>query len=480
MSQKVESIAKNVQGETTNMKNQFSNLEHSLKELSQGGLFGQIDGMIQELKRLNEINGKYEMRYFLLCVELERRSKIISEYLVQIQSFEETIRRKDYEFSKEIERIREEEVVKTRRILESEIVNLKNQSSAERARLERRVQELQIELANRDSEIEEFKKRLFAKDDIISRLKSENQELSFKNSDMAKYYETEITRIRNEHQQILIEIETRYKNEIEITRRLGEDERNKEVEKQKKSISDYYSQQIGQRENELSRLTNIVETTRIRITELERENGGIHMQLDSRTKEVSELRDQLSSSKRNHEEYILRITETHRMTIQKAISERDKEMKDKLELELSRIEKELKEKKNIILGLEQRILYMEKENERGGLRLNDILIERDELKSRLIDVEKQLGEELRMLEENYSVQMEEREGQLRVLEVQNRELHELYVRAEEQERSRTGGLVQENEMLKREMQKLRELGEMRNREIEEWKVKYKSYVTAEE
>lgn len=77
-------IAENVEGETATYRDKFSNLEKSLKDLSQGGLFGEIDRLIKEVHRLTGLTQQYEVRYFLLSVELERRGKIIADYMQQL------------------------------------------------------------------------------------------------------------------------------------------------------------------------------------------------------------------------------------------------------------------------------------------------------------------------------------------------------------------------------------------------------------
>lgn len=480
MSHDIGNLTQNVKGETENMKSKIGNLNQNLKDLASGGLFGQIEQMIAETQRLEELNSKYEIRYFLLCTELDRRSLQLEEYANHVHNLEETLARKESEFSREISRIREEEVLKMKRTLETEIENLKNASGNEKNRLERRIQDLQNELSRKDLEVGEYKKRSFAYEQTISSLKTELAGLNSKFDQSQDGYHSEINRMKNEHSQLVINIENKYKTEIDNLKRNMADENAREVEKQKSLLSDYFSQQLTTKDGEIRSLSSSLEQFKTRSAQLERENQGLNAQLDQRTRELAELKEQLISLKRTHEEHIIKITETHRLQIQNAINEREKEMKEKLESEVIRLEKELKEKKTTILNLEQKIMYMEKENQRNASRLNDMTIERDELKSKLNDFEKRNNEEMRIIEETLTVQIEEKQSEIDHLMAQLRDFNENYSTQLEQEKARANALAVENNNLKLEIVKLKELSDQRNREIDEWRVKYKSYITAEE
>ena len=480
MSGKVDNITQNVKGETENMKHKFSNLESNLKELTSGNIFQQIDQMVAELKRLEELNSKFEFSYFLVCTELERRAIIFNEDMRKLQNLEDTLERRESEHRREIERIRNEELLRMKASLESEISNLKANHASEKAVLERRIQELQSELSKRDSEIDSLKKLLKNQQDrsssaekelkdLISRMGQEEQGLRGQLADMKAHYETHITTITTKHTQ-----------DLDALRRQLEEEKYREVERTKTTISSYFSQQLATKDQDLAQRNGQIEQLRARLAEVERENSLLRNQLEQRGREASDLKDQLIQTKRAHEEYIIRITETHKQTLQRALQDKDKELKERLEAELAKVEKELREKKSTILSLEQKVIYIEKENQRTASRLNDMTVERDELKSKLIDAEKRLQEELRVVEETLTVELFERQNEIDRLLLQIRETSEHYSAQLSQEAARANSLAIENDMLKRELQRMKELSEQRNREIEEWRTKYRNYVTGEE
>lgn len=479
MSQRVDSITQNVKGETDHMKSKFTDLEKNLKDLSSGGLFGQIDSMIQELKRLNELNDKYEMSHFLISAELERRALMVSDCAARIQQLDSELRQREVTIN-EVNRLREDETTKLKRQLEYEVQNASNLAANDKQRLERRIQELQGELSRRDNQLEELNRNLAQYQDAMNKLKMEGQSSYNKQQEMQRAYEGQIAGLKNDHAQELRQLEIRYQTDMENMRRQLEDEKHKEVEKQKTMISNYYSEQLTLRDREMNQSSQKYEAMASRLAELERENQGIHSQLDHRTKEVSDLKDQLLSLRKSHDEYNVRITETHKLTIQKALIDREKELRDKLEIELSKLEKELKEKKGRVLTLEQKVIFTEKENQRNASRLSDMTVERDELKSKLIDAEKRLSEEIRMVEETLTVQIHEHQSEIDSLILQNRDMSERFNMQMEQERERANSASIDNDMLRKEVAKLKELSDKRNREIEEWRTKYKGYITGEE
>lgn len=480
MSKNVDHMTQNVKGETENMKSKFSDLQQNLSALSKGGLFEQIDAMVAELKRLTDLTDKYEIRYFLLCAELERRARVIEEAWSRNQSLEETLKRKESEFAREIDRIRTEEVTNLRRTLETQLNNIKESSAAEKSRLERRIQELQADLTRKDNEIEDLKQRLSSSQDTINKYKYENQDLHRKNEDLVRDYENQITKIKNENHQYLINLNAQHSEDMINLRKKLEDEKMREIEKNKTTITTYYTQQLNSKDQDVNLLYNQIDQLKKRIEDLERENNSLHSQLDQKVREASDLKDQLINLKRSHEDYIIKITETHRNQLQKTLFDKDKEFKDRLDAELARVEKELKDKKTTILNLEQRIIHMEKEIQRTNARLNDMTVERDELKSKLQEAEKRLDEEMRVIEETLTIQIEERESEIDRLKEQIRVLTEMYTDNLDQEKGRVKSLEIENEMLRKEIEKLQKLSEQRNREIEDWKTKYKGYVTGEE
>lgn len=476
----VNELTQGVKGETDNMRNKFSHLEQNFKELTSGNFFGQIETMIAELKRLNELNDKHEMRYFLLCVELERRAKVIEDYSTQLTAFDEALKRRDYEHKTEITRIREEEVRNLQRKLEAEIEGYRNQFGQEKSRFERRIQELQNELARRDAEIENLRKLGFGQTDQISKMKQELQDLHYKLSAQQKAHEDDMANTRADFNATLSQMEASHKQQLDQLRRDAEDAKQREAERQRGLMAEHFGQQLSQKDSEISRVVNISEQHRMRVLELEREHQSLLQQLDSRTREANDYRDQLVGLRKTHDEYVLKISETHRVQIQKAISDREKEWKEKAEGELLRLEKELKDKKSTVLRLEQQIIHLEKENQRNSARLTDMTVERDELKSKYADLEKRMNEDLHMVQETLTIQIEERQGEIERLALQNRDLSEMYALQLEQERGKASSLGVENDMLKKELLKLRELGEQRNREIEEWRQKYRGYITSEE
>lgn len=479
MSHRVDSIAQNVKGESENMRTKFTDLEKNLKDLSSGGLFGQIDSMIQELKRLNELNDKYEVRYFLTCTELERRALMVNECAVKIQQLETDLRHQDIAL-KDTQRLRTEETSALKRQIEVEVHSAQAVASNEQKRLERRIQELQGELSRRDHHIEELNRNLAQSQDAVNKLRREGQVSNDKQQELQRQYEEKLVILRSDHTQEMRLLEAKYQTDMENLRRQLEGDRDHEVEKQKKLISEYYTQQISHKDSELSKFSQNFDSMRNRMSELERENQGLHSQNDHSMNELSDLKLQLVSLRKSHEEYNVKINETHRIAIQKALSEKEKELRDKLELELSKLEKELKEKKALVLTLEQKVIFTEKENQRNAARLSDMTVERDELKSKLIDAEKRMTEEIRIVEETLTIQVQESQSEIERLVMQNREMSERFNMQMEQERDRANSSLLDNDMLRKEITKLKELSDQRNREIEEWRTKYRGYITGEE
>jgi DNA repair exonuclease SbcCD ATPase subunit len=479
MSQRVDNLTQNVKGETENMRTKFSSLEQNLKDLSSGGLFGQIDSMIQELKRLNDLNDKYEVRHFLTCAELERRAIVVEEMGRRLQHTDETLIRCEQSL-RESERLREEDKSVLKSNFEYELTSIRNTAQADKQRLERRVQELQADLSRKDNMIEELNRNMAGVQDGLSKAKIESQAGLARQAEIQRQLEGQLKNMQADHAMLINQLKAQFQVDMDTLRQRLSEEKLVEVDNQKRLISEYYSQQISAREAEIQRIGQVFESHRSRLVELERENQGLHTQLDQRTREAGEFKDQLVGMRRTHEEYSIKVTENNRAAIQKAIADKEKELRDKLDLELSKAEKELKEKKALVLSLEQKIIFMEKENQRNSSRLTDMTVERDELKSKLIDAEKRLGEEIRMVEETLTIQLQEQHGEINRLLIQNRELNESFSLQFEQERNRANTATADANLLRSEIAKLKELSEKRNREIEEWRVKYKSYITGEE
>jgi uncharacterized coiled-coil protein SlyX len=479
MSQRVDHLAQNVKGETESMRNKFSNLEQNLKDLSSGGLFGQIDSMIQELKRLNDLNDKYELRYFLTCAELERRALVVDDLGKRLAATEDALLRCEQSL-RDSERLREDDRTTLKSSFEYELTTVRSTAGADKQRLERRIQELQTELARRDTMIEEMNRNLAAAQDAISKSRIEGQSSVARQVEIQRQLETQIKNMQSDHSIAMRQLEVQFQTDMDTLRQRLTEEKSIEVENQKRLVSEYYSQQLSSRDNDLARISQGLEAHRSKLVELERENQGLHAQLDQRSREANELREQLVGMRRTHEEYTIKISETNRVAIQKAVMDKEKELRDRLDLELSKAEKELKEKKAHVLTLEQKIIFMEKENQRNASRLSDMTVERDELKSKLIDSEKRLGEEIRMVEETLTIQIQEQHGELSRLMVQNRELNEHFSMQLEQERSRANAAAGDANLLRAEIAKLKELSEKRNREIEDWRIKYKNYIPGDE
>lgn len=479
MSQRVDHLAQNVKGETENMRTKFSTLQDNLRDLSSGGLFGQIDSMIQELKHLTELNEKYELRHFLTCAELERRALVTDETRKRLLQTEDSLQRCEQSL-RDSERLREEDKTVLRRNFEYEMEAVRNAGLADKQRLERRILELQENLSRRDATIEELNRNLAGCQDLLTKTRLEGQTSLSRQADAQRQLEDRLKAMEADHIAQRRQLEAQMQAELENLHRRLDEEKTIEVEKQKRLVSEYYSQQLVTRDAEIQRLGQTLDGISKRLAEVERDNGGLRGQMDQKAREADQLRDQLVGLKRSFEDQSIKASESLRLAVQKAISEKEKEMRDKLDLELSRAEKELKEKKALVLSLEQKIIFVEKENQRNSARLTDMTVERDELKSKLIDSEKRLGEELRIVEETLTIQIQEQHGEINRLAIQNRELNESYALQLEQERNRANGAASEAEMLRHEILKLKELSERRNREIEEWRVKYKGYITAEE
>jgi chromosome segregation ATPase len=480
MQRNIVKMTENVEGETLIYKTKFNNLEKSLKDLTAGGLFEQIEALLQEVKRLTLLTEKYEVRYFLLSLEIERRGKIIQDYVVEIESYRDTLLRKDREHIRELEKIKEEELYKIKKALESEIEALKNGFGAERTKFERRIQELLVDGSRKDAEINDLKTKLTSLLESNTKLKIDNEDLmtALKQAEARREYE--VGRMRGEQQSIQKDIESKFKNEIENLKRQLAEEKQKEVEKNSRQVTEYFNDLLRMKDQEITKLKGQADQSSFKNKELEAEINSLAGIVNAKNRENAEIRDQINHLKASFDEAMAQRESFFQSEMQRLFADKEREKSDRLAAEVEKYEKEAQQKKAKIQGLESRLAAVE--NELGAERRRG-----EEYRDHLEQANKQLGsaqhalrEEMRVVEESLTVQVEEKDNEIMKLLLQIRELHDMYNNKLSLETARGDNLATENELFKKEIFNLKELSEVRNKEIEEWRLKYRGYVTGDE
>jgi chromosome segregation ATPase len=479
MHSNLQRITDTVEGETQIYKHKFSNLEQSLKDLSQGGLFQQIEAMVAEVRRLTQLNEKYEMRYFLLSLELERRSRIISDYITEIESYRSSLLRKDAEHARELERIRDEETSKIKKALFLEFEGVKQQYLAEKLKLDRRCGDLQNEIDSKSLENSDLKGKISQLLESITnlKLKLEDSNTLMKVNDNKK--DLEISKIRAEQQHLLRDLENRQRAESEALLRQMTEDKYREISLLKGSFEQEFNEEIQRRDIKITSLNAENNQNLIKMQELQSEIGGFKSLFQSKERECDELRLLMNNHRSDLASQISQL-EQELASKGRAAQEKLIEVASKTACEREKANQELAAKCEKITRLENKLMELESEVFKSNQTKGGLKEENEFLKQEVQRVQNERFQEVKSVEEHLTVTVEEKDNEITSLLSQIANLHEMYQNKLNLEQKRCNDLSSENEHLQRENHNLGTLSDTRKREIEDWCRKYKDYLTPDE
>lgn len=480
MSNNLLRITDTVEGESKVYQHKFSNLEQSLRDLSQGGLFQQIEAMVQEVRRLTQMNEKYEVRYFLLSVEIERRGRIIEDSVNEINELRRKLLTKDTQHSKDLERIKEESNAQLRIVLCQEIDRIKSQFEAEKQKEAKKMHELELELNCEKEENFNLGNKISQLLNQLNGMRLQVDDLKGELGNGQKQRDFELSRLRAEYQQSIRDAENRNRADMESLRNQQSQERGRELELARKQLIEGFNGELSMKDSIINNLKLANNHSTIRIKELEAEIDYLNSIIQSKDKELSEGKDLSTKLTQEYDKHVKQIMANQDAEIKQIVADKDKEAEQKLQTEAEKYEREAKDKTRKISQLEQHLreLSADFENERnlGQEAKKHIEKIQEELKKK----EKQLQYEVTSVEETLTVTIEEKDNEIAELLSQIQSLHEMYKNKMQLEITRGNNLATENEQLKRDNLNLQELSTTRKKEIEEWYQKYKDYLTPEE
>lgn len=472
-------ITDNVEGETQIYKHKFSNLEQSLKDLSQGGLFQQIEAMVAEVRRLTQLNEKYEIRYFLLSLELERRGKVIADYVNEIESYRSSLLRKDAEHARELERIRDEETSKIKKALFLEFEGVKQQYLGEKSKLDRRSYDLETEVGAKTQENSDLKAKISQLLDNITtlKLKLEDSNALLKVNENKK--DLELSKIRAEQQQLLREIDSRNRAETDMLIQKLSDENLQKMAHLKSAYENEMNQEFFKRDSKYANLKAEHSQLLMRSQELEADLGGLKSIIQAKDRESGELRMMLDQQRSDFEDQINQL-QHDLVSNNRAAQDRINEMLSKHAADRDRTAQDLAAKSDKISKLESKLADLETSLFNTTKALEASKNESEFLKQELQRAQNERFQEIKSVEEHLSITVEEKDNEITSLLSQIANLHEMYQNKLNLEQKRGNDLASENEHLQRENHNLSTLSDTRKKEIEEWCRKYKDYLTPEE
>lgn len=473
-------ITDNVEGETKIYQHKFHNLEKSLKDLSEGGLFQQIDSMVQEVRRLTMLNEKYELRFFLVSLEVERRGGIINDYLSEVEKYRATLKRKDSEHVRELEKIRDEETNKLKYHLQQEIENLKHKFNGEKAKLDKRLYEQEIELGSKIKENNDLVEKINQHLSQITNLRYQVQDLNSQLSNAQKYKDLELSKLRAEHQQTVRDIESRFRVETDALRNHMAQERSREIENARKSLIDKFNEEMAFKDSAIGNLKSTNNQSNLKLKELEAEIVGLNGLLLRKDKDLTDLRNLTDKMRGDYDSHLQQVVSNHQLEISQLLADKDTEANHRLASEAEKFKREVFDKNKRISQLEQGIGGLEaeliREKQKGGEAQRKIQQLQDDNSNK----EKLLQQQISSSEETLTITIEQKDSEITDLLAQIKSLHEMYNNKLHLEKTRGDNLSKENEHLKKENLTLQELSTTRKKEIEEWYMKYKDYLTPEE
>jgi chromosome segregation ATPase len=479
MHNNLQRITDNVEGETQIYKHKFNNLEKSLKDLTQGGLFQQIEAMVAEVRRLTQLNEKYEVRYFLLSLELERRGKIIADYLTEIENYRSSLLRKDAENARELERIRDEETMKIKKALFTEFEGMKQQYYLEKSKLDRRCSELDSEVTSKQAEISDLKSKISQLLETITslKLKVEDMNVAIKTSENKKDFE--ISKLRAENQHLLRDLESRHRGETEAMMRQLADDKYREIALLKNSIEQDFLQELQKRDVKNSSLKVENNQNLIKLQEADSEIGRLKAAVQAKDRELQELDSAMSRQRAEFEAQLLQAEQAMAAS-SRSTQEKLVEASQRLAAERDKTAADLAIKVDKIGRLENQLIDLETSLFNATRTTEVSKNEAEFLKQELQRALNEKFQEVKTIEEHLTVTVEEKDNEITSLLSQISNLHEMYQNKLNLEQKRCNDLSSENEQLKRENCNLSSLSDTRKIEIEEWCRKYKDYLTPEE
>ena len=480
MSNNLLKITDTVEGESKVYQHKFNNLEQSLRDLSQGGLFQQIEAMVQEVRRLTQMNEKYEVRYFLLSVEIERRGRIIQDSVSEIEELRKKLMSKDVQHSKELERIREESNAQLRHVLCQEIDRLKSQFESERQKDSKRTHQLELDLGNKAEENASLTNKISQLLSQVNSMRLQADELKSELGNAQKYRDFELSRLRTENQQTLRDLENRSRAEIDALRSQLAQERGKDIDLAKRHLTEGFNNEIALKDSLIGNLKSSNNQASIKLQELEAEIDYLKSIVQSKDKELSEGRGMSCQLTQEYDRHIEQIMANHQAEVQQIIIDKEAEAHNRQAFEADKYQRELAEGASKRAQLEKHITSLTSELGREQLASQQAAKKVQEIQAELKKKEKQLQYEVTSVEETLTVTIEEKDNEITELLTQIQNLHEMYQNKVQLEVSRANSLATENEQLKKDNHTLQDLSTTRKKEIEEWCQKYTNYLTPDE
>ena len=473
-------VTQTVEMDSIALKNALFDAEKTFKNLSSSSLFNQVQTMLDEIKRLNDIKDKLEMSNFLLYVELERKDLVLAGYIEEIERYRMTLLKKDRDHTKELENIRDQEKEKVKRALQDELNSIESRNKAERMKLNSDIKDLQEDLFRKQRELDittlNNKKAL----DEITRLKLNIQDLSNSLNDAENRRQKDLLKLKSDNQAALNDITIKANADKEIWKNNFNDEKNNELNRLRDGYDDYIADLNKKREGELQRLRYNEDQNIMKLRENDSVITGLQSALAAKNKEISDLKNQIEDANYNHNRLIEEQEQEMKKEIADCVNARDREWRDKISIEISVKDKDLKNKDNQIESLNNKsdnLVWQLGEKQKQN---EDLINQVNEMNQKLDEAEKRLNEKTRIIEETYSVQITKSNQEIENLLNQLKELHLICKNNQEQNRLAVENLNNDIDLYKQENDRLKNLSEERRRQIDEWKQQYKDYVTYDE
>ena len=480
MNKNIMRITESVEGESIAVKAKLSDLERNFKDLAAGGLFEQMRDLVSEVKRLADLNEKYQMRLFLMGVEMERRGKIIEDFKTEIEKYRLTLARKEQDNIRELQRIRDEETLQVKQALKKELELMQADYYSQRNKYERSIQDLNFSLAQKDQALQDLQMANRCLSDDLKRAKIDLQDAHHRAADAEKLRDTEVLRERALSRDLLTEAERRHKNEVDGLRRDLETDKKKELGLQAQNIEAYFANVIRGKEEENARAQEANSLQSVRLADLDRKLRDLQAALDSKVKEAADLRAASELCQQTHAALQKDLQQRHSQELLRLGDSKDKEwqekqaeLKDTLMGEIEAAESRVGAFEGVAKALAGQV--EEKDQRITHLESRLATLDRD-----VENMQAGLLQQVKTIEETYSIRIEDKSEELRKALLELKDLHNIYDFKLSREKSRCDNLQAENDLFKEENRKLKDRYEEQSREIEQWRLRYKGYVTENE
>jgi len=477
MNKNIVRITESVEGESIAVKAKLTDLERSFKDLASGGLFQQMRDLVAEVKRLADLNEKYQMRLFLMAVEMERRGKIIEDFRAEIEKYRLTLARKEQDNIKELQRIRDEETLQVKQALKKELELMQADYYGQRNKYERTIQDLNFALAQKDQTVQDLEMNNRCLSDDLNRAKIDLQDAFNRAVQAEKAKDSEVLRERAMNRDALTDAERRHKYEVDGLKKAFEEDKQKALALQTQSIEGYFGNVVRSKDDDISKAREANSQLAGKQADLERKLRDLQALVDSKNREIADLR---AADELNQQTQAANIKELEKVFNQerlKLAETKDAEWQQKLNQQKFDLVKQFEAKANAI---EARNKSLEGRMQDSEQRVQDLENRELRLKHDLENATERLNHEIKTIEETYSIRIEDKSEELRKALLELKDLHGIYEFKLTREKDRCDNLQAENDLFKEENRRLKDRYEEQNKEIEQWRLRYNGYVTENE